>query len=344
MKRVAVQGRFAGIIYVVTNLVNGELYVGRTSTTLHLRWLGHCAAARRKRSRSALHKAIREYGEMNFRVEVLEDNLTSRGHLYAAEHRWIRALDTLTPKGYNRVGGKRTAPVHRPQARVEAKKLSKPSGPTPATRKAPALTPGVSPVHRPGWSHITSSRSQLDANLAFGTDNQCLSGETLANLKILRGQLQADLDLEDDPRCAMMLTTLRERLKPRLLSKALYDPSGLSGSRAYPLYSSEMAALCSNFGIHVLAKTIERLAIDGLISPPLLIGDSSLPRPAYFARHLLEILYGQVVLNLTPGQAKSYLDILSGRIDAATLLYLSGIPGVSPALVEAFRQARSHSS
>jgi hypothetical protein len=58
----------------------------------------------------------------------------------------------------------------------------------------------------------------------------------------------------------------------------------------------------------------------------------------------LEILYGQVVLNLTPGQAKSYLDILSCRIDAATLLYLSGIPGVSPALVEAFRQARSHSS
>lgn len=59
-------------IYIVTNLINNKQYVGMTSKSLEVRWSGHKADARRNKP-FRLHKAIRKYGEDNFKIELLEE-------------------------------------------------------------------------------------------------------------------------------------------------------------------------------------------------------------------------------------------------------------------------------
>jgi hypothetical protein len=181
------------------------------------------------------------------------------------------------------------------------------------------------------WVRVISTRAKLESGLRV--ERPTLSSEDLQALRVFRTQLQEDLDLEDDPRYAAMLVGLRQRIKESKLSQAVFRPETLVG-RAYPLYASELAALCTEIGVNLNAKLIERLAEDGLMSPPLLIGTGDLPRPCYFARHLVEVLFEQIVLVLKPERGRAYLDVLSGRLDTSMLLYLSGLPGVEPALVE----------
>jgi group I intron endonuclease len=59
-------------IYVITNLINNKRYVGMTSKPLEVRFNGHLADARRNKP-WRLHKAIRKYGENNFKIELLEE-------------------------------------------------------------------------------------------------------------------------------------------------------------------------------------------------------------------------------------------------------------------------------
>lgn len=98
-----------GYIYVITNLLNGMQYVGQTSRDPEVRYSEHCYD---KRSTSAIHKAINEYGVKNFKLEILEqpelDNLDQR------EAYWVAKLDTFN-NGYNKTedgqgGGNSTYP------------------------------------------------------------------------------------------------------------------------------------------------------------------------------------------------------------------------------------------
>lgn len=79
-------------IYIITNLVNSKRYVGMTSKPLLVRFNGHLADARRNKP-WILHKAIRKYGEDNFKIELLEEtnarNLDELGHI---ESMWIEKL------------------------------------------------------------------------------------------------------------------------------------------------------------------------------------------------------------------------------------------------------------
>ena len=59
-------------IYIITNLLNNKQYVGMTSKTLEVRWSNHKADARRNKP-WILHKAIRKFGEDNFKIELLEE-------------------------------------------------------------------------------------------------------------------------------------------------------------------------------------------------------------------------------------------------------------------------------
>lgn len=60
-----------GIIYKVTNLVNGKCYIGKTTKTLDQRIERHLLDAKSKRYNSYIHGAIRKYGIENFEWEVL---------------------------------------------------------------------------------------------------------------------------------------------------------------------------------------------------------------------------------------------------------------------------------
>ena len=87
-----------GVIYKITNLVNGKCYVGQTTQKLSARIAQH-----KRCKTSALGKAIQEYGLENFKVEELEtcpfDMLDER------EIYHIAANNCIVPNGYNSTSG-----------------------------------------------------------------------------------------------------------------------------------------------------------------------------------------------------------------------------------------------
>jgi group I intron endonuclease len=60
-----------GIIYLITNLVNGKKYVGCTTKTILKRWRNHIKKAKYGKKLSYFHKAIRKYCPENFSREIL---------------------------------------------------------------------------------------------------------------------------------------------------------------------------------------------------------------------------------------------------------------------------------
>ena len=96
--------RFVGYVYLVTNRVNGKIYVGCTKASLAQRWRQHRSAAK-KGSPFALHAAIRKYGEGNFKIECIEKVGGDHDDLMVAEMLHIAARQCLVPIGYNLTEG-----------------------------------------------------------------------------------------------------------------------------------------------------------------------------------------------------------------------------------------------
>ena len=82
------------IVYKITNLVNGKIYVGQTVRTLERRLKEHTEAD------SLIGKAIRKFGIENFSSEILETCQTKK-QLNEREIFWIEKLNCKTPNGYN---------------------------------------------------------------------------------------------------------------------------------------------------------------------------------------------------------------------------------------------------
>jgi len=61
-----------GLIYCVTNAVNGKQYVGQTICSAARRWQFHLVAALCYFSQGALHCAIRKYGAEAFKIEQID--------------------------------------------------------------------------------------------------------------------------------------------------------------------------------------------------------------------------------------------------------------------------------
>ena len=88
-----------GIIYKITNKVNGKSYIGQTRYTIEFRWRQH----QHKKDNTYFHNAIHKYGIENFNIEILEEcdieDLNSREIFYIAKY------DTFN-NGYNlTIGG-----------------------------------------------------------------------------------------------------------------------------------------------------------------------------------------------------------------------------------------------
>ena len=82
------------IIYLITNKVNGKVYVGQTVGTLNERWSGHKSEARtdkrKGQAHNAFHNALNRYGFDNFTREVIKTGIHS---IHLADHWevfWIR--------------------------------------------------------------------------------------------------------------------------------------------------------------------------------------------------------------------------------------------------------------
>ena len=90
-----------GVIYKITNLLDGKVYVGQTVQKLRRRLNQHKNAE--AKSISAIDEAIKKYDWKNFKAEVIEE--CPREMLNEREIFWIKELNCLSPKGYNLTSG-----------------------------------------------------------------------------------------------------------------------------------------------------------------------------------------------------------------------------------------------
>lgn len=91
------------VIYLITNTVNGKVYVGKTQKNPHRRWRSHCKEAEYK-SGYLLHRAIRKYGSASFTLQILAHTNTAK-QLNDMEKVWICLLNSRAPNGYNATDG-----------------------------------------------------------------------------------------------------------------------------------------------------------------------------------------------------------------------------------------------
>ena len=84
-------------VYKIINLVNGKVYIGKTSD-VNARWRKHVKIAENKEEKAHqyLHKSISKYGVVNFVIEKIESNLTEI-ESFDRERFWIKTLDSKNP-------------------------------------------------------------------------------------------------------------------------------------------------------------------------------------------------------------------------------------------------------
>ena len=81
-----------GCIYVITNCLTQEQYVGQTIRALATRWASHKASA--KKPKFAINKAINHYGEDAFTIEEVFTAF-DRSALNQAEVEWVEMLSPI---------------------------------------------------------------------------------------------------------------------------------------------------------------------------------------------------------------------------------------------------------
>ena len=86
-------------IYLITNSVTNKVYVGQTVGVLKERFNQHMAKAMRTGGNNKFHSSIRKHGKGNFKIELIEDNISSR-EIDEKEIAYIEQFDSVK-NGYN---------------------------------------------------------------------------------------------------------------------------------------------------------------------------------------------------------------------------------------------------
>lgn len=92
-----------GVIYLVTNRINGKQYVGKTARSMLIRKMFHEHYAR-KGVKTAFYHAMRKYGAESFDWKAVRTHVPV-DELDEAERDSIRWYDTMAPNGYNMTEG-----------------------------------------------------------------------------------------------------------------------------------------------------------------------------------------------------------------------------------------------
>jgi group I intron endonuclease len=115
------------LVYLVTNLIDGKMYVGKTEKTVQRRWKEHLANARNPKHQEYFYRAIRGHKPENFRAEELAEAASPEA-LNELEKLWILALGTAAPNGYNMTsGGDGVAGTPEVCEKIRAKALGRPA-------------------------------------------------------------------------------------------------------------------------------------------------------------------------------------------------------------------------
>lgn len=100
---VTMASSYLGVIYKITNNINGKVYIGQTINPIESRFRAHCNKTS-SRYQSKLYYAIKKYGKESFSIEVLEKGQTKE-ELDSKEMSYISSYNSVST-GYNiRVGG-----------------------------------------------------------------------------------------------------------------------------------------------------------------------------------------------------------------------------------------------
>jgi group I intron endonuclease len=97
------------IVYLVTNKINGKMYVGQTSDLLSKRWADHGLPSNKRNL--YFGNSIRKYGRDSFSVETLHVCAT-KDEMDFCETFYISLLNTKSPNGYNLTDGGEGTPGH----------------------------------------------------------------------------------------------------------------------------------------------------------------------------------------------------------------------------------------
>ena len=88
-------------IYLITNNINGKVYVGKTEESIQKRFKEHCLDSKKERCKNRLlYKAMNKYGCENFTVSLLEE--TDQPEI--REEFWIEQKQSYH-NGYNATRG-----------------------------------------------------------------------------------------------------------------------------------------------------------------------------------------------------------------------------------------------
>ena len=88
-----------GLIYKITNMVNGKVYIGQTVQTLIARWKQHIKEMEHG-SNYIFHNALRKYGPASFEKTLL-CFCESIEELNAKEREYCTLYNAMSPHGYN---------------------------------------------------------------------------------------------------------------------------------------------------------------------------------------------------------------------------------------------------
>ncbi len=95
-----------GVIYKVTNLINGKIYIGQTTHSVDSRFADYS-----KSKYSIIGKAIKKYKPESFKKEII-CRCNSIEEMNHREAYYIRLFKTLAPLGYNLDSGGRNKKLH----------------------------------------------------------------------------------------------------------------------------------------------------------------------------------------------------------------------------------------
>lgn len=86
------------LIYKITNIKNGKIYIGKTTKSLDERFSRHCYSVKYGSS-THLHNSMRKHGRESFRMDLVEeciDDIDDRERFY---------IETLSPEYNMTIGG-----------------------------------------------------------------------------------------------------------------------------------------------------------------------------------------------------------------------------------------------
>jgi len=167
-------------LYLIRNLLDGSMYVGKTSKSISTRWSQHLYAVRNG-SKFHLHNAIRLYGANNFTIEslnLMDEDVSDEQSLNKAERLLIRLL-RINSKTYNLTDG--------------GEGLSNPSPETRAKISLAMSTREVSPETRAKIGLANRNRTpETRRKISLGNMGRKISAETRSKLSLANSNPSAE--------------------------------------------------------------------------------------------------------------------------------------------------------